>query len=108
MSQWMTTLIFGFAMDEAHCISQWRHLFRKSYSKLDKIRGNCSDGSIMASTATATHILIKDVITGLRITGCAFFQPNMNRPNLYWEVSDKNKKLYSEEIVEFIAREYPN
>ncbi len=116
MSRSMTSLIstlynkgwlFGFAIDEAHCISQWGHDFRKSYLKLDKIKAKYPQIPIIALTATATETVIKDVITGLRITNCAFFQQNMNRPNLFWQVKSKKKK-YLDDIVKLVSSSYAN
>eukprot|EP01083_Nonionella_stella_P187349 688185_1 len=115
MSQWMMTLIsklydkgwlHGFAIDEAHCISQWGHDFRKSYLKLDVIKQKYASIPIIALTATATASVIRDVVTGLRITKCAFFKQNMNRPNLFWEVHEKSPKKYREEIVAIINAMY--
>ena len=89
-----------FAIDEAHCISEWGHDFRPEYRKLKTIINNIGKKTIIALTATATKKVKKDIIKSLGLENYNFFLSSFNRPNLYYEIKynvDPNK-----EIIKFI------
>ena len=89
-----------FAIDEAHCISEWGHDFRPEYRKLKTIINNIGKKPIIALTATATKKVKKDIIKSLGLENYNFFLSSFNRPNLYYEIKynvDPNK-----EIIKFI------
>jgi RecQ family ATP-dependent DNA helicase len=72
-----------FAVDESHCISVWGHDFRKSYLKLYKFRKKFPTIPILAVTATATDIVVKDIVKNLRMKNNLMIHANFDRPNLY-------------------------
>tara|TARA_B100000575_G_scaffold294495_1_gene310827 strand:+ start:10911 stop:13079 length:2169 start_codon:yes stop_codon:yes gene_type:complete len=78
-----------FAVDEAHCISEWGHDFRPEYRKLRKIIDSIGRRPIIALTATATKKVKKDIIKNLGISSERLFLSSFNRPNLYYEVQPK-------------------
>ncbi|MAQ69773.1 MAG: DNA helicase RecQ [Flavobacteriales bacterium] len=89
-----------FAVDEAHCISEWGHDFRPEYRKLKTIINNIGKKPIIALTATATEKVKKDIVKSLGLENYNFFLSSFNRPNLYYEIQhdlDPDK-----EIVKFI------
>ncbi len=70
------------AIDEAHCVSQWGHDFRKSYRNLSKLREKYSKTPFLALTATATDQVIEDMCTSLKLQRPQVTKGTFNRPNL--------------------------
>jgi ATP-dependent DNA helicase RecQ len=94
-----------FAVDEAHCISEWGHDFRPEYRQLLDIRSHFPTAACIAMTATATERVRKDIKNSLRIDPANEFIGSFNRPNLFLEVVPKTAPL--EQILEFL-KQYPN
>ena len=92
-----------FAIDEAHCISQWGHDFRPEYAKLGQLRERFPSVPIMALTATADRITRHDIITQLKLRNCPEYISSFDRPNLNLSVKrgfrDKEKMAF---IMNFI------
>lgn len=78
-----------YAIDEAHCISEWGHDFRPEYRKLRDIIDGIGKRPIIALTATATPKVQHDIMKNLKITDATVFKLSFNRPNLYYEVRPK-------------------
>lgn len=78
-----------FAVDEAHCISDWGHDFRPEYRKIRPIVDEIGRAPIIALTATATPKVQNDILKNLGIMDAHVFKSSFNRPNLYYEVRDK-------------------
>lgn len=93
-----------FAVDEAHCISEWGHDFRPEYRRLKEMMTQINpDIPIIALTATATPKVQDDIISNLGLRDPQVFISSFNRPNLYYEVQPKIKKNQTDEsIVRFI------
>jgi len=89
-----------FAIDEAHCISEWGHDFRPEYRRLRAIIEEITDVPIIALTATATPKVQQDIQKNLGMTDTKVFLDSFNRPNLYYEV--KPKKDVVREIIKFV------
>jgi ATP-dependent DNA helicase RecQ len=94
-----------FAVDEAHCISEWGHDFRPEYRRLREIMDLINDKvPVIALTATATPKVQSDIIKNLGLRDPNIFISSFNRPNLYYEVVPKVKKeLAIKSIVKFIS-----
>jgi len=91
-----------FAIDEAHCISEWGHDFRPDYRSLNTIIKNIkSNSKIIALTATATIKVQDDIMKNLNIQNAKIFKGSFNRPNLFYEVRPKTDNIDSE-IIKFI------
>jgi ATP-dependent DNA helicase RecQ len=93
-----------FAVDEAHCISEWGHDFRPEYRRLREMMTEINAAApVMALTATATPKVQSDIIKNLDLRDPNIFISSFNRPNLYYEVLPKVKKAQTDEsIVRFI------
>jgi len=78
-----------FAIDEAHCISEWGHDFRPEYRNIRPIVDNIGRKPIIALTATATPKVQHDILKNLAISDAKIFKSSFNRPNLYYEVRPK-------------------
>ena len=89
-----------FAIDEAHCISEWGHDFRPEYRRLRPIIESIGDLPIIALTATATAKVQLDIQKNLSMMNATVFKASFNRPNLYYEVRPKVDVL--REIIKFI------
>ena len=90
-----------YAIDEAHCISEWGHDFRPEYRKIRPIINEICEAPIIALTATATHKVRDDIKKNLGMTNAMEFCSSFNRSNLYYEVRPKTKNVDSD-IVRFI------
>jgi len=89
-----------FAIDEAHCISEWGHDFRPEYRRLKPIINAIDDVPIIALTATATPKVQNDIQKNLGMTDATVYKASFNRSNLFYEV--KPKKNVQKEIIRFI------
>ncbi len=89
-----------YAVDEAHCISEWGHDFRPEYRRIRPIVDSISRAPIIALTATATPKVQHDILKNLGITDARVFRSSFNRPNLYYEV--KTKQDATREIIKYI------
>ena len=94
-----------FAIDEAHCISEWGHDFRPEYRQLLEVRSTFPDAACVAMTATATPRVREDIKKSLRIATSNEFIGSFNRPNLFLEVAPKTSPR--EQTLEFL-KQYPN
>ncbi|UKK02741.2 DNA helicase [Theileria orientalis] len=90
-----------FVIDEAHCVSQWGHSFRKDYRKLGNLKNNFPTVPILAVTATATPDVIVDITGVLKMRKCVTLITTINRPNLWLEVREKTKN-YMDEVVQIL------
>jgi ATP-dependent DNA helicase RecQ len=78
-----------YAVDEAHCISEWGHDFRPEYRRIRSLVEDIGRAPIIALTATATPKVQHDILKNLGIGGARVFKSSFNRPNLFYEVRDK-------------------
>ena len=90
-----------YAVDEAHCISEWGHDFRPEYRRIRPIIDEIGKAPVIALTATATPKVKMDIQKNLGMTDAAEFKSSFNRPNLYYEVKAKTSNVDSD-IVRFI------
>ena len=90
-----------YAVDEAHCISEWGHDFRPEYRNIRPIINRIGVRPIIALTATATPKVQHDIQKNLGMTDSSVFKSSFNRPNLYYEVRPKSKDV-DREIIKFI------
>ena len=94
-----------YAVDEAHCISEWGHDFRPEYRKIRPIMNEIGKAPVIALTATATKKVRMDIKKNLAILDADEYKSSFNRPNLYYEVRPKTQNV-DKDIVRFI-RQHP-
>lgn len=94
-----------YAVDEAHCISEWGHDFRPEYRRIRPIINEIGKAPLIALTATATDKVRGDIKKNLGMVDAVEFKSSFNRPNLYYEVRNKTKDV-DKDIIKFI-RQHP-
>ena len=97
LKQWNVNL---FAVDEAHCISEWGHDFRPEYRQISTLRGLFPEVPLMALTATATERVRGDIVAQLHLKTPGCYVASFNRPNLTYRVAAKSGAY--EQILAFI------
>lgn len=90
-----------YAVDEAHCISEWGHDFRPEYRRIKPIVNEIGERPIIALTATATPKVQHDIQKTLGMLEAEVFKSSFNRPNLYYEVISKTDNI-DKEIIKYI------
>lgn len=98
-----TVKISFYAVDEAHCISEWGHDFRPEYRRIRPIINEIGQAPVIALTATATDKVRTDIKKSLGINDAVEFKSSFNRPNLYYEVRQKTKDI-DKQIIMFIRQ----
>ena len=91
-----------YAVDEAHCISEWGHDFRPEYRRIRNIIDEIGNAPVIALTATATPKVQSDILKNLGIQEAKVFKSSFNRPNLYYEIRDKSDP--KRDIIKFIRQ----
>jgi len=91
-----------YAIDEAHCISEWGHDFRPEYRRIRAIIDEIGPAPVIALTATATPKVQNDIQKNLGMLDARVFKSSFNRPNLYYEVRDKSDP--KRDIIKFIKQ----
>ena len=91
-----------YAVDEAHCISEWGHDFRPEYRRIRTIIDDIGFSPIIALTATATPKVQSDILKNLGMPDATVFKSSFNRSNLYYEVRDKSDP--KRDIIKFIRQ----
>ena len=100
-----TVKISFYAIDEAHCISEWGHDFRPEYRRIRPTINEIANAPVIALTATATDKVRTDIKKSLGIMDAQEFKSSFNRPNLYYEVRQKTSEV-DKDIIRFI-RQHP-
>ena len=90
-----------FAIDEAHCISQWGHDFRPDYLELSRLSEVFPDTPLAAFTATATGRVRRDIVERLALRDPLLVRASFNRPNLFYEITPKGK--LDRQLLDFLA-----
>lgn len=90
-----------YAVDEAHCISEWGHDFRPEYRRIRPIINEIGQQSLIALTATATPKVQHDIQKNLGMSDAAVFKSSFNRANLYYEVRSKTNSI-EKDIIKYI------
>ncbi|MGE0017017.1 MAG: DNA helicase RecQ [Bacteroides sp.] len=90
-----------YAVDEAHCISEWGHDFRPEYRRIRPIINEIGKAPVIALTATATPKVQHDIQKNLGMVNAKVYKSSFNRPNLYYEVRSKTVNV-DKEIIKFI------
>ena len=96
-----TVKISFYAVDEAHCISEWGHDFRPEYRRIRPIINEIGKAPLIALTATATPKVQHDIQKNLGMVEAQVFKSSFNRPNLYYEVRPKTANV-DKDIIKFI------
>lgn len=91
-----------YAIDEAHCISEWGHDFRPEYRHIRDMIQHIGRAPIIALTATATPKVQSDILKNLGIPEATVFKSSFNRPNLFYEIRDKTEP--EKDIIRFIKQ----
>ncbi len=90
-----------YAVDEAHCISEWGHDFRPEYRRIRPIINDIGTAPLIALTATATPKVQHDIQKNLGMIGATVYKSSFNRDNLYYEVKNKGNNV-EKEIIKYI------
>ena len=98
-----TIKISFYAIDEAHCISEWGHDFRPEYRNIRPTINTIGNAPVIALTATATDKVRSDIKKSLGINDAIEFKSSFNRPNLYYEVRQKTPEI-DKQIIRFIKQ----
>lgn len=98
-----TVKISFYAIDEAHCISEWGHDFRPEYRNIRPTINKIGDAPVIALTATATDKVRTDIKRSLGIADAREFNSSFNRPNLYYEIRQKSSDI-DKQIIMFIRQ----
>lgn len=93
-----------YAIDEAHCISEWGHDFRPEYRKIRPVINEIGQRPIIALTATATPKVQHDIQKNLGMTDCVVFKSSFNRSNLFYEVRAKTANV-DKDIIKFVKNQ---
>ena len=96
-----TVKISFYAVDEAHCISEWGHDFRPAYRRIRPIINEINVRPVIALTATATPKVQHDIQKNLGMADAVVYKSSFNRPNLYYEIRPKTSMI-DKEIIKFI------
>ena len=91
-----------YAVDEAHCISEWGHDFRPEYRRIRNIVEEIGTAPIIALTATATPKVQSDILKNLGMPDATVFKSSFNRPNLYYEIRDKSDP--KRDIIKYVKQ----
>ena len=91
-----------YAIDEAHCISEWGHDFRPEYRRIRPIINEIGSAPLIALTATATPKVQLDIQKNLGMSDASVFKSSFNRPNLYYEIRPKHN--VDHDIIRFIKQ----
>jgi ATP-dependent DNA helicase RecQ len=94
-----------YAVDEAHCISEWGHDFRPEYRRIRPIVDEIGSAPVIALTATATEKVRTDIKKNLAITDAKDFMSSFNRPGLYYEVRTKTADI-DKQIIKFVRQHH--
>lgn len=90
-----------YAVDEAHCISEWGHDFRPEYRRIRPMISEIGNAPVIALTATATPKVQHDIQKNLGMNNATVFKSSFNRPNLYYEIRPKTQNI-DKDIIRFI------
>lgn len=92
-----------YAVDEAHCISEWGHDFRPEYRRIRPLITEIGTAPIIALTATATEKVRADIKKNLGMVECHEYKSSFNRPNLYYEIRPKTKDV-DKDVIKFVKQ----
>lgn len=101
--------LMSFAVDEAHCVSQWGHDFRPHFLQIKWLRQQCPDIPMMLLTASATRRVQQDIAKELLLNDtCRMFINTFDRPNINYTIRHKRKKLVINDVAEVIQANFAN